>query len=63
MELIWAVLKLIQYMFVGPLFWVTDNLAGLFFPYEGDSNHNQLSTLFAIIITAALCYGGWLLFS
>lgn len=53
MELILLSVRLFYYIFVAPVWWVSGNLAAIFYPFEGDNKHQALALLFAFIITSA----------
>ena len=57
MELIWAVIKLSEYLVFKPIWWVASYLATPFFPYEGDNNHDLLAIFFSVVILGLLIFG------
>lgn len=57
MELIWALTKFIQYLVIGPVWWIGCYLASFFYPLEGDSNQDLLAILFSLLIFLAMGFG------
>lgn len=57
MELLWAVSKMIQYLVIGPVWWVSTYFASFFYPLEGDSNQDLVAMLFSLIIFIGLGFG------
>jgi len=53
MELIFVFAKFLQYIFVAPVWWVSSQLASVFYPFEGDNKHSGLTLLFTTIISIA----------
>ena len=62
MELVWAVIKIIEYLVLSPVWWLATTLAAAFYPFEGDSRHSLLATLFSVIILGLLIWGCIFLF-
>lgn len=57
MELIWALTKVIQYLVIGPVWWVSCYLASFFYPLEGDSNQDLVAMFFALLIFIGMIFG------
>lgn len=62
MELIFALVKMIEYFFVAPVWWLSKYLAGFVFPYEGDSSHTMLALSLATMMVIGVIFAGiiWL---
>lgn len=50
MELLWAFTKVIQYLVIGPVWWLATYIASFFYPMEGDSNQDMLALLICVIL-------------
>ena len=57
MDIILALIWLIQYVFVAPVWWLAKTLASFFIPYEGDENHFFVSLFFAMLVVAGVLSG------
>ena len=57
MELIWALTKMIQYLVVAPVWWVSTYLASFCYPLEGDNNQDTLALVFALLIVIGSGFG------
>jgi hypothetical protein len=57
MELLWAITKMIQYLVLGPVWWISTYLASFFYPLEGDSNQDILALIFSTILVIAIGFG------
>ena len=55
MELILLSVRLLYWLFVAPVWWVSTYIASYFYPFEGESGYLILSLVIAaIIITGAI---------
>ena len=57
MELILALVSMVNYLLVRPIWWIAERLAGIFYPFEGDNRHFTLSLLFLLVMIIALIVG------
>lgn len=62
MELIFLSGRIFYWLFIAPIWWLAINLAGMFYPYEGDNGHFVLSIIFSIIIAGMIIGTLWFLF-
>ncbi len=54
MELIFIFARLMQYLFIAPIWWLASGLAAYVFPVEGDSKQDALALLLAVLLSAGL---------
>ena len=54
MEIILLLPRIVYWLFIAPLWWLAINLAGMFYPYEGDKGHFILSVLLTGAMMAAI---------
>ncbi len=57
MELLWAITKMIQYLVLGPVWWLSTYFASFLYPLEGDSNQDILALIFSTFIVIGMCFG------
>jgi hypothetical protein len=54
MELIFIFARLMQYLFIAPLWWLASGLAAYAFPVEGDSKQDALALFIALVLSAVV---------
>jgi len=50
MELIIFSVRIVYWIFVWPVWWLSSQIAAIFYPFEGDSKHNGLALLICTLI-------------
>jgi hypothetical protein len=54
MELILLSVRLVYWLFVAPVWWISTYLASAFYSYEGDTGYLVLSLIFSALIAAGI---------
>lgn len=61
MELLLICVRLVEWLFVAPVWWAASMLAGIFYPYEGDRAHMVLALVFSLLIGGGAIWLLWFL--
>lgn len=61
MELIIFSVRIVYWIFVWPIWWLSSQIAAIFYPFEGDSKHDGLALLISTLIIIG-CVAGLIYF-